>query len=185
MTRSEPGAPWHAWLARSKGWHMIDEVDLVATIAAQCDWLRLCEQLEALADRLPCSPTQDETAAIRVELRRLASAPHDDFIIAAESLFGPQMGMPLTHSLIGHVAGRHAARVIQAHDLIEALDPRAPECRRQDAETLGYMLRCFFEGSRQIVALERLALLELGAERLTASARALLTERIIESCDAD
>lgn len=181
MAGSGRDAPWHAWLARSANWHMIDEIDLVATISAQSDWLRLCTRLEALADRLPAMLPHAETASVRVALRRGADGA-DAFITLAETFFGRQMGSPLAYSLIGHVAARHAARTVQAHDLIEALG--LPAAKALDAETIGYMLRCFFEGCRQIVALERLTLLELGAERLTAAARALVTERIIECCEA-
>jgi len=174
-------APWRAWLARSGGWHMIDEIDLVATIAAQCDWLHLCARLEALADCLPARLPADETMSVSAELRRLVGAPRDAFVATADLLFGQQMGVPLIHSLIGHVTARHAARTDQVYDLIEALDPRTDGDLGREA--LGYMLRCMFESCRQIVALERLTLLELGAERLTSAARALLTERIIECCE--
>jgi len=181
MTGAGCEAPWHAWLSRSGGWHMIEEIDLVPVIALQCDWLRLCERLEVLADRLPGAFSEPERTLVCAELSRLADAPHDVFVVGAQALFVRQEGEPLAHSLIGHVARRHAARIVQAHDLIETLDLQTPHA--PDAETLGYMLRCFFEGCRQVVALERLTLLELGAERLTASARALLTERIIECCE--
>jgi hypothetical protein len=179
MERDE--APWHAWLAHSNGWHMIDEIDLVTIVAVESDWLRLCARLERLADRLLAGVPQCEAISVCIDLRRLGGDPRDGFARRAEALFGKGANQPLGNSLIGHVAARHAARTVQCYDLIEALDPVSTEF---DAETIGYMLRCFFEGCRQLVALERLALLELGRDRLTVAARALLTDRIIESCDA-
>jgi hypothetical protein len=178
-------ALWHGWLAQSQGWHIIDEIDLVAIIASQCDWLRLCARLESVADSLPAGIPSGEAASICKDIGRLADGLHDDFTRRAEMLLGMGPAAPLAHCLISHVAARDAARAVQAYDLIEALIPPAVASPKIDPETLGYMLRCFFEGCRQMVALERLSLLELGGDRLTAAARTLLTDRIIECCGVD
>jgi len=185
MTGFGTAAPWQAWLVESKGWHMIDEIDLVGLIALQSDWLRVCARLEQFADRLPAELPPCEAATCCAELRRLANVPQDAFTQRANRLFLTHgMGDPLARSLIRHVASQHAARIDHVYDLIEALEPGATAPSRIDADTLGYMLRCFFAGCRQTVALERLSLLDLGGDRLTAGARMLLADRIIECCEA-
>ena len=173
-----------AWMSRSRPWHMIEEIDLVRFIAGQSAWLRLCADLECMADRLPDRAPREETAAISAELGRLVGDLHDGFPRQIEELLGESATTPLARSLIDHVAARDAARTVHAYDLIEALVPPPTSTSQVDAETLGYMLRCFFEGVRQTVALERLSLFELGGDRLTAGARILLTDRIIECCEA-
>ncbi|MCJ2036448.1 hypothetical protein [Methylobacterium sp. J-068] len=46
------------------------------------------------------------------------------------------------------------------------------------ADTLAYMLRCFFAASRQRMAFEMLTILTLAQNRLTANARSLLVDSL-------
>jgi hypothetical protein len=46
----------------SKGWYMIDEIDLIALLADHIELARLCDLLEAVADGLPTLPDQDDAS---------------------------------------------------------------------------------------------------------------------------
>lgn len=165
---------------RAAGWHVIDEIDVVGLVSDHAALDRLCDRLEQHADRLPQRPSPREGETLRAELR-VALGRH---VVCEERLFArlfaASRAQPLCHALLDHVTARHSASLSQAEDIVAALNPEsgAPLC----AEAFGYMLRGFFQGFRQAMAFEELALLTRGDARLTPVARAMLTQRLAASC---
>ncbi len=162
-------------------WHMIAEIELTPLIVEQTGWLRLCDQLEAIADALPQSPGAAESARIAAQIEALVELPAE--------LLEPRLAIPdpardsgttLADSLLAQVQAMRAARVGQAQDILDALD--GDPSRQPDL--LGYMLRCFFESCRHLIMIERLTLLAAGGTRLLPGARALLTERLTRGVTA-
>ncbi|MEG3175785.1 hemerythrin domain-containing protein [Sphingomonas sp. RB3P16] len=159
------------------GWHMIAEIDLVRLVADHAALDRLSDRLEELADRLPQRPGPREAEALCEDLRgRLGQhVVREERLFAALFTAGPSS--PLCHALLDQIGRRHTTCLLQAEDVIAALQPDPVEpllC----AEAFGYMLRGFFEGCRQAMANEELAIVALGEARLTPGARRMLTERI-------
>jgi hypothetical protein len=165
---------------RIAGWHVIDEIDVVGLVSDHAALDQLCDRLEHHADRLPQRPSPRESDALRADLR-VALGRH---VVREERLFArlfaASRAQPLCHALLDHVTARHSACLAQAEDIVAALNPETgvPLC----AEALGYMLRGVFQGFRQAMAFEELALLTLGDARLTPVARAMLTQRLAASC---
>eukprot|EP01037_Dinobryon_pediforme_P031313 gene31313-35742_t len=164
---------------RSTAWHVIDEVDVVGLVSDHAALGRLCDRLEHHADRLPQRPSPAEANALRTELR-VAFGRH---VVREERLFlrlfAASLAQPLCHALLDHITAQHSACLAQSEDIVAALKPEhgAAPC----AEAFGYMLRGFFQGFRQAMAFEELALLTLGGDRLTPVARAMLTQRLAAS----
>lgn len=172
-------AYWDHPVARAGSWHVIDELDVVGLVSDHAALDRLCDRLEQHADRLPHAPTPRQADALRGELRVVLGrhVVREERVFAR--LFAASLAQPLCHTLIDLVAARHSACLAQAEDIVAALQPEsgAPLC----AEAFGYMLRGFFEGCRQAMAFEELALLTLAGDRLTPVARAMLTHRLARS----
>ncbi|PZU10715.1 hemerythrin domain-containing protein [Sphingomonas sp.] len=158
-------------------WHVIAEIDLARLVADHSGLEHMCRRLEAIADALPDLPAPEETDWITAELDML-SRHNDAEDRLMEGLFRREARDPLARSVLDHIRGRHIACTVLGQDLVAALapDPDAPV--PTEPEALGYMLRCFFEGCRDAIAFEELAILALGGLRLTADARALLVDRI-------
>jgi hypothetical protein len=160
-------------------WHMIAEVDLIRLIADHKAIERLCDQLEAIADTLPDRPAAKHAHALADRLDTIL-APHtlhEDRLLA--TMFARDTPCLLTHSLLDHIRARHIACAVQAQDLAATF--RAGSDDAPSPQTLGYMLRCFFEGCRDAIAFEQLTILALGGARLTPGARDLLLWRIAET----
>lgn len=163
-------------------WRVIDEIDLAGLVAAHAMTDRLCARLEACADRLPERPDPAEAQALCAELqgRLFRHIEHEGQLL--DAMFAQDMADPICHTLLDHIATRHAACATQAHDLIGALVPDASGQRSLCAEAFGYTLRSVFEGCRAAMAFEELAILTLADKRLTPAARELLTLRLATSC---
>lgn len=163
---------------RFSRWHVIDEIDLIGLVADHAATERLCMRLEACADQLPERPAPAESDALCAALqsRILDHVNREDRLIAA--MFAHDLRDPLCRALLDHIHTRHVACTVLAQDLIAAIDATALGHRAICPEALGYMLRCFFEGCRAVMALEELAILALAGTRLTREARALLAHRL-------
>ena len=179
LTPSRIGARAQALLGL-RGWHMIDEIDLVRLITEHSAWLRLSVRLEAIADALPALPDEDELHLLRAQVDGLTKcdAPED----MLDRLLDRDKGRPLAKSLLDGFHAARTARLIDADDLVTALANAAEQDAPFAATALGYMLRSFFQGCRKAIALEQLALLAISNDRLTADARALLNERLTQTC---
>jgi hypothetical protein len=157
---------------------MIDEIDLIALLAEHAELARLCDLLESVADDLPSLPTdEDATSLCRTLEHRLPAADAQERRFM-ETVFAPQ-GMPGGEAVLARIRGRGVSQVVQIQDLIAALEPGASPL---PATTIGYMLRCFFEGCRADMAFEQLAILGLADRRLTRAARTLLHDSLERRC---
>ena len=155
-------------------WHVIHEVDLARLSADHASLRALCDALEACADGLPARLSSEDVArlcgGLQTRIERHEAA--EDAFLAA--LFVHDRHDPLTCALLDHVHQRQAADAAHALDLIVAL--QATHAAGPCGETLGYMLRCFFDGCRRAIDFEALVILTLGHARLTPEARAMLVE---------
>lgn len=163
----------------AKGWHMIDEIDLVGLVADHAGLAQLCNELEAVADALPILPSQEERDRLREELEHRLPTHEAREIALLDALFDRMRASHLDRAILGHIAARRAACVVQAQDLVATLrgDGHPPA-----AETLGYMMRSFFQSCRQGMAFEELAILHVSARRLTPAARDLLRRSLEARC---
>ena len=153
-------------------WHVIHELDLARLIATHARVRDVCDRLEACADALPRRLSDAETDAVCRDLRTVfVSYPRDeDTLIAA--LFARGLGDPLTAAVVTRMRARHVSDAIQADDILAALSGVSAPC----AEAFGYMLRGFFDGCRREIDFTELAILALGAGRLSRNARAILVD---------
>jgi hypothetical protein len=157
-------------------WHVIHELDLARLIAAHARLRNVCDRLEACADALPDRLSNAEADAICRDLRAVVlSLPRDETAVI-DALFTRHLGDPLTAAVVGRVRARHVSDAIQADDILAALSGVSAPC----AEAFGYMLRSFFDGCRQAMDFTQLAVLTLGAGRLTRGARDMLVRGLCE-----
>lgn len=152
---------------------IIHETDLHRLMTRHERLARLCDLLETCADALPMWPTEAETERLRIALIGFVAGENaGDALIAG--IFGSGQQDPLAAALVRHVDAWHAGELIHAEDLIAALE--AGPNGRISAETLGYMLRCFFAVGRQSMVLEEFAVLTLGRHQLTPAGATLLID---------
>jgi hypothetical protein len=163
-------------------WHVLDEIDLVPLVSDHVRTERLCQHLEAFADRLPDLSDAAERTDLCEDLQAYASGHASREALWLDDLFWGKGGA-LQHSVLAHLRARHIACAVQAQDLLAALRPEAMD-RGLCAATLGYMIRCFFDGCRSRLVLEELAVFTLAGDRVTPAARLLLESRLQVSCGA-
>lgn len=164
---------------RQAGGHRIDVIDLAPMIADHADLGQLCDELEHVADALP-SPLAGRGVLRLCE--RLERAPaeyeaRESALLAA--VFEPVRNGSLQAAALDHIRVRCASHVVQAQDLATVLRSGGAPLT---VDTLGYMLRCFFEGCRIDMAFEELTILQLAGTRLTPPARNLLTSSLKIRC---
>lgn len=154
---------------------LIAEAELHRLMARHTRSAALCDRLEACADALPTWPVEDEAERLRSALNDFIGHDGPSTADLAEML---RPGLPdvLTAALLRHVEARRTEDLVHAGDLMAVLDAAPAELGRISADTLGYMLRCFFAARRQMMAFEMLAVLMLGQHRLTADGRSLLID---------
>ncbi|MDH7640433.1 hypothetical protein [Sphingomonas oryzagri] len=162
-------------------WHMIDEIDLVAMVADHAGLSRLCDDLEALADALPTLPGMEAAGRLRDDLLHFLPAHDARERHLCRRLFDQTADGGVASAIVHQIETGRAACIVQGQDLATALDPGAMPTT---ANTLGYMLRCFFQSCRQAMAFEELAILDLAGDRLTAPARVLLVASLTRRCAA-
>lgn len=163
------------------GWHMIDEVDLVGLVAGHARLARLCDALEIVADRLPVMPGEDEALHLCEELGHAVPTHEARERAALAALFGTSPATGQNEAITRHIRDCQASCIVQGQDLVAALSSETPApC----TEMLGYMLRSFFQTCRQAMAFEELAILHMGARRLTSDATALMCSSLGARCGA-
>lgn len=161
-------------LGRSR---VIQEADLHRMVTRHERLARLCDLLEACADSLPVWPTDTQTERLRLGLAGFIERETDGDAFVAE-VFNCGLQGPLATALVRHVNARHTDNLVHAEDLIAALQAGPVPNGRISAETLGYMLRCFFAAGRQLMVMEEFAVLALGHHHLTASGESLLLDSL-------
>lgn len=110
----------------------------------------LCGQLEAVADSLP---RPDRVACARV------SRMLDGFFPAHLKRENETLARHLRdEELRGRIIAQHNEDMGLSQELVIALEPATRGERVEDAEALGYMLRCFFNGCRRSMLIEEMAL---------------------------
>jgi len=147
-------------------WHLIDEHDIGWLIVDHAEQRCLCNRLERIADGLPDRPLSGEAGEMRAALR---SFPKGHFSAEAELFLwlADQSTFGWADNVVHEILRNHAIDAVHADDV-------AAELEHADTAHIGqlsYMLRCFFDGCRRAIAFEELALLKLGGDRLTPSAR--------------
>lgn len=158
---------------------MIDEIDLVAMVADHADLGQLCDRLEDVADALPRMPLAGANLRLCHELEYRPATHEAREHALVKRLFGTGTTEPCGVAALQHIRHRSGSHVVQAQDLVTAFqagDPCLPP------STLGYMLRCFFEGCRASMAFEELTILQLAGDRLTPRARILLEHSLEARC---
>lgn len=164
---------------RSEGWHVIDEIDLVAMVADHADLGLLCDRLEDVADALPGLPSPPMALELCGELDHKPPTHEARESALLRTLFGRDPMASSQAVALQHIHDRSGSHVVLAQDLAAALQP---EGTRIPANTLGYMLRSFFEGCRAAMAFEELAILHFARDRLTPGARVLLEDSLEARC---
>ncbi|MEG3168225.1 hemerythrin domain-containing protein [Sphingomonas sp. LB3N6] len=157
-------------------WHVIHELDLARLIAAHARLRDVCDRLEVCADALPGWLPDPEVDAVCHDLRAVVVRHPRDENAVIDALFSQGLGDPLTAAVVGRIRARHVSNAFQADDILAAFSGVATPC----AEAFGYMLRSLFDGARQAMDFTQLAILTLGAGRLTRGAREMLVSRLCE-----
>ncbi|WP_454884196.1 hypothetical protein [Sphingomonas oryzagri] len=161
------------------GWHMIDEVDLISLVAGHARLARLCDALEIVADRLPVMPGEAEALRLREDLGHVLPTHEARECAVLAALFGGHPPAGQNRAIMQHIGNCRASCLVQGQDLVAALSDETPApC----TETLGYMLRSFFQTCRQAMAFEALAILHMGDRRLTSDAAALMRASLEARC---
>ena len=88
----------------------------------------------------------------------------------------------LAENILDHIRVTHGTCTVQAQDLIAALDQYRRTEQSVTADTLGYMMRSFFDNCRHLIAFEQLAVLQCAGDRLTRDAKCLLNDNIAAVC---
>lgn len=161
----------------SRGWYMIGEIDLAGLVREHAELKRLCATLEAIADDLPILPRGEllDTLCAALDRHGVSMHVHEEALLT--QMFAHE-DAALRDALLDYLHARHVACSVHAQDILTALRPGRADSCPVCAETLGFMLRCFFDDCRSTMVVEKLAILTLAGHRLTRDARALLVEHI-------
>ena len=151
-------------------WKTINEHEIVLLVAEHGERRRLCSMLERMADELPELPSSD--AIIDVG-RQLSAYSQRQFPLNPGLLLrlAYHENCSTSERILREISHNRAIDAIHADDLAAELQRNAGSSRADHPGEFAYMLRCFFDGCRRAIALEELALLKLGGERLTPAAR--------------
>ena len=156
----------------------IPEDDIVRLVDDHRLLGELCDLLECCADELPTLPPAPVVEKICDALAGLydqggaTASPYPDVTALYDA------ADPLAAVLIEHVRARHLADATHAEDLVDALRGSLNMAERPSPNMLGYMLRCFFDGCRQAMDCEELAILALARHRLTQATRSVLIDSL-------
>lgn len=117
----------------------------------------LCDRLEAIADDLPrACPTRCRRAA--AELVTLVPEHH-----AVERELLSSLLKSRQPDLLGRILQQHNEDEGLAGEIAEALEALVDGAKEPDPETVGYMLRCFFNNCRRSMLVEELAIRSMAA----------------------
>ena len=155
-----------------EGWRARTEKGVHALVAEHVVLRALCDRLEAIADGLPGLPPAEERRQLSRHLTTLLPPHQARESELLQSLLPADGASPVEHSLVERIRDQHVMDAVHAQDLGAALEAAGPD---SNGDTLGYMLRCFFDGCRRAMAFEELALLRLAGRRLSPAATSLLT----------
>lgn len=140
-----------------------NEIGLAETFRSLLDEQeRFCDQLEAIADALPagvCHMTCARLARTATSLVRAAHHFEESRIFPLLSA-RPDIDDKLVQSL-GRLEWEHIEDEGYADEIAEALTGLSGKPRPDKADSLGYMLRGFFESMRRHIAFEREYLLPI------------------------
>lgn len=156
----------------------IPEGDILRLVKDHRQLGELCDLLECCADELPTLPPAPVVEKICDALTGLYDPgeatvpPYPDVIQLYDA------ADPLAAVLIEQVHARHVADATHAEDLVDALRGSLDMAERISPNTLGYMLRCFFDSCRQAMDCEELAILALARHRLTTATRSVLIDSL-------
>jgi hypothetical protein len=143
----------------------------IRALAAEHVVLRaLCDRLEKIADDLPHLPSAEECHSVSRQLTVFVPQHYRSERAVLSALFPRGKMSPLGSPLLGRIHSQHAMDELHAQDLSAVL-----ESPGSDAQMLGYMLRCFFDGCGRALAFEELTILTLARQQLSPSMVALLT----------
>ncbi|MDF2495636.1 MAG: hypothetical protein K0S66_2570 [Sphingomonas sp.] len=163
-------------VAFSRGWQVVQEVDLMRIVADHASVAALCDALEKCADALPARPDEATAARLCAGLERVTAASQaDEWALA--TLLRSIATDDLPVALLRLIDARRSANAGYAQELLGALRPGDGD-QHTDPHVLGYMLRCFFTGCRSSIELEQLAILAVAHHRLTPDGRALLVDAL-------
>lgn len=125
---------------------------------------RLCDELEVFADHLP-APTSFGFVTTLRRIERLLPLRHRharELFESMDASGGPQQAPKLMKRVLAH----HLEDEDLLDDLLEAIS--ASPGTSLPANTLGYMLRCFFSGCRRAMLLDEQILHARGSGWFTA-----------------
>ena len=112
----------------------------------------LCDLLEAIADDLP-RPCSRYCSRAVAELETAVPQHH-----AFEAKVLSDLLATDHRNLLDRILGQHAEDEGLAFELAMALEPIGAGAPVEQPETLGYMLRCFFNNCRRSMLVEELAI---------------------------
>lgn len=111
----------------------------------------LCRDLEAVADGLPDTPDVERVRALCERIERITSC----HFARAEQAFADLPGLQRpTDAALDMLHDMHLLDEIHAQDLVAALTEHASRFDETRVGQLAYMLRCFFDGCRRLIALK-------------------------------
>ncbi|MET4898374.1 hypothetical protein RN629_14655 [Sphingomonadaceae bacterium jetA1] len=159
-------------------WHAIQDIDIVRIVADHRCLANLCNLLERCADELPRLPPEPTAARLCEALTALTEPVENECPAypALTEIYDP--GDPFAAALMEELRIRYATDAMHAQDLADALRAAPGMADRISADTLGYMMRCFFNACRQAMDCEELAILALAGHRLTRAARQALLDSL-------
>ncbi len=124
----------------------------------------LCDRLETLADQLPGPIDPQLHAAIETGLAHCSHAADADALLLQRHLETSPKDMG---ALWDQVSTMLAEQEGLTQELALALEPLGAGETTGNAEALGYMLRCFFQGYRRLLLIIELGLIALTSDHLS------------------
>jgi hypothetical protein len=111
----------------------------------------LCNDLEAVADKLPDLPPLPEIRRLCDRVLRITGT---HFVRAENVLASLPEGRRPSMEELDMLHGMHLLDETHAEDLVSALWQQARLRDKANVGQLAYMLRCFFDGCRRAIALK-------------------------------
>ena len=128
----------------------------------------LCDDLEQIADSLPDDVDKKLCQQVAMTLRFDLPLHHlDEENGLFPLLHAHSEQKPSINPILNRLSEEHAADESFAEELIEELDHLALTGKAKNAETLGYMLRGFFESYRRHMHWEQTILMPMARQILT------------------